>query len=169
MSVIAKLSVIDVKVFGDGQLVKLNCICENDLMAAYAKAHEDRLFTKYSPWGEAELHAPVGQVWNKDERHYLVALRGQDRPAFQGARIVVPSRVVSMTDFGGDTRRVEIASRWPTKEAPVPSFNWKMSIDNPPAAAFFAPGALDYWVGFYPESAFTIDEALADAHSPLVA
>jgi hypothetical protein len=39
-----------------------------------------------------------------------------------------------------------------------------MSIDNPPAVAFFEPGKNDYWVAFYPDYRFSKEEALADAH-----
>lgn len=165
MSVIAKLQISSCRAFGTGVLTILNCVCENDLMAAYAKADEDRCFTKYSPWGEAQLGASlvngVGISLTEGRKFYAIALRGE-RPACPGAAKLVQCRIPSITDFGdGMAKRVEIASEYGEKTP----FNWRMSIDNPPAVQFFTPGASGYWVAFYDADGFDMQAALADAHS----
>jgi hypothetical protein len=168
MTVIAKLGVQSVRAFGTGRLIELNCVCENDLMAAYATAHEDRLFTKYSPWGEAKIGGEFHFGGKQEHQYYAIIMRSEEEPAFKGAELVVASRCVSITDFGGESRQIEVASRYsqPAKGGRYPqSFNWRMSIDNPPASAQFEPGKDDYWVALYPAATFSMDAALADAHS----
>jgi hypothetical protein len=161
-AVIAKLQITSSRSFGSGCLTVLNCICENDLMAAYAESEEDRLFTKYSPWGEAHLGACLAtgvEISSLDgRRFYVVTVNGQ-QPC-RGAAKVVACRVVAITDFGDNqAKRVEVASEYAEKTA----LNWKMSIDNPPAVAFFEPGKGGYRVAFYDADEFTRDTALADA------
>src|SRR3546814_9159944 len=56
MSVIAKLNLLAVRAFGGGSLYEMSCVCQDDLMAMYAKSDEDKLFTNASPWGEARLN-----------------------------------------------------------------------------------------------------------------
>lgn len=178
MSVIAKMTLNGCLDFGTGSLSKLSCVCENDLMAAYAKADEDRLFTRYSPWGEMKLgHKFVTERGNTKfevgQSFYVVALRHPERPACLKAEHVHPARCHAIHDFGA-TKQVEVAhDAWPaTAPQPRPDSHpgelyWRMSIDNPPAVAFFVPGKSGYWVAFYDASRFTIREALADAHAPV--
>jgi hypothetical protein len=165
MSVIAKLQITSCRDFGKtGFMTTLQCVCENDLMAAYSEANEDRCFTRYSPWGEAQLGkclvtgVPVDML--KGRKFYAVALRGSEQPAFKGAAAVVPARVAEVAKTGPDNGRVEIV----TFKGDV-GLNWRMSIDNPPAVEFFEPGACDYFVAFYDAIEFNMDEALASAHA----
>src|SRR3546814_14963592 len=60
MSVIAKLNLLAVRAFGGGSLYEMSCVCQDDLMAMYAKSDEDKLFTNASPWGEARLNTSLG-------------------------------------------------------------------------------------------------------------
>lgn len=171
-AVIAKLQVTSCRSFGSsGGLTILNCVCENDLMAAYAEAEEDRCFTKYSPWGEAQFGGYLGSgnvELLEGQKFYAIVLRGV-RPACAKAataswkperRTTLSVRAHAVTDYGdGQAKRIEICNEY---NEPV-GFNWKMSIDNPPAVEFFEPGKTDYWVAFYPADHFTRDTALADA------
>jgi hypothetical protein len=165
MSVIAKLQITSCRDFGKtGFMTTLQCVCENDLMAAYAEANEDRCFTKYSPWGEAQLGkclvtgVPVDML--KGRKFYAIALRGSEQPKCEGAAAVVPARVAEVAKTSPDNGRVEIVSF----KGEV-GLNWRMSIDNPPAVEFFVPGSCDYFVAFYDALEFSMDEALASAHA----
>src|SRR3546814_9556420 len=42
MSVIAKLDLLAVRAFGGGSLYEMSCVCQDDLMAMYAKRSEER-------------------------------------------------------------------------------------------------------------------------------
>ena len=168
MSVIAKMKLDGCLDFGSGALSKLSCVCENDLMAAYAKSDEDRLFTKYSPWGEMKLGHKFTQ--KNGQTFYVIALRGPTKPICAKAEHVHPARCHVIHDFG-TTKQVEVSHDGWSKSAHQPQpdgfpgeFHWRMSIDNPPAVEFFEPGAYDYWIAFYDADAHTIQEALGDAH-----
>jgi hypothetical protein len=166
MSVIAKMEIEDCKSFGKtGWLTRLKCVCENDLMAAYAEANEDRLFTRYSPWGDCQLGAclvsGVDVATLKGRKFYMVTLREEQPPKCAGASITLKARCVEVARTGKDSNRVEVASAYCEDRG----LNWRMSIDNPPAVAFFEPGESDYFVAFYDAERFTMDEALADAHA----
>lgn len=155
MSVIAKMIINGISEFPNGRLVELGCVCENDIMAAYADSEEDRLFTKYSPWGEIKLNQPSGfALGGRGDKFYVMLGRANEISDFGFSRAVAfcPARVVSLTDFGdGAARRVEICNGYRKAEAHgVESFNWKMSVDNPPATAQFKPSVDDYWIAFYP-------------------
>jgi hypothetical protein len=165
MSVIAKMEIEDCKSFGrTGWLTRLKCVCENDVMAEYATAHEDRLFTRYSPWGDCQLGlclvSGVDVASLKGRKFYMITTRGNLRPPFRGAAAVLKARCVEVARTGKDQNRVEVAAAYCEDRG----LNWRMSIDNPPAVAFFEPGESDYFVAFYDCERFTMDEALADAH-----
>ena len=155
MSVIAKMSIRAVHNFGSGRAVDLSCVCENALMAAYAGSEEDRLFTKYSPWGEIKLHQPENWCLGKqDDKFYVILMRADEvyLPEFPGAVAYAPCRVVSVTDYGAESRRVEICNSSNRKEGyrAIANFNWQMSVDNPGATNQMVPGVDDYWLAFYP-------------------
>lgn len=178
MSVIAKMQLNGTLDFGSGSLSKLSCVCENDLMAAYAGSEEDRLFTKYSPWGEMKLGygfktersgLPKFQPGHK---FYVMAVRSASKPACPGAEHVHPCSVRVIHDYGSskqvelayDPRTVGAQPSYAMDEHPG-EFHWRMTIDNPPAVAFFEPGKSGYWVAFYDAEKFDRDAAIADAHS----
>jgi hypothetical protein len=171
MSVIAKMQLNGVLNFGSGSVSKLNCVCENDLMAAYAKADEDKLFTKYSPWGEMKLGHSL-RSFPDGTKFYVVALRSKTRPTCAKAAHVHPARVHVIEDYG-QTKSVQLSWDGHSQHAmrsvdTAPSageLHWRMSIDNPPAVAFFEPGQGDYWVAFYPDDQFSQQQALEDAHA----
>lgn len=183
MSVIAKLSINNVAVFGTGQLVELACVCANDLMAAYAESEEDRLFTKYSPSGDIKLHQPSGFVmgdppteFRRADVFYVIAVRADETEAdqagkgsqrgFPGAAAYTRGRCVSLTDFGDQqSKRVEFREAGtPEQRRGIEKLSWKMSVDNPPATAQFLPGVSDYWLVFYPEARFDRNAAIRAAH-----
>lgn len=176
MSVIAKLIVRDVHQFGSGSLTDLSCICDNDLMAAYAETEQDRLFTKYSPWGEMKVHQNVNfSLGKKDDAFYVMILAESEWPetidygyqaSFPGAFAHCPARCLSITDFGDNqAKRLEFTDNWtgaaPTK--PIERLNWKMSVDNPGATNQIRAGGL-YHVILYPAAHFDRDRAIAAAH-----
>jgi hypothetical protein len=75
--------------------------------------------------------------------------------------------VANITDYGDNmARRVEMCNGWKTKDLPnkgVDSFNWKMSVDNPPVIDQLRPGTEDYYVAFYCAGRFDRDGAIAAA------
>lgn len=184
MSVIAKMQLNGTLDFGSGSLSKLSCVCENDMMAAYAGANEDRLFTKYSPYGEMKLgHGFKDRngmpKFQPGHKFYVMVLKNEKvdgtlvlkKPSCPGAEHVHPARCHAVHDFG-TTKQVEVShDGWPvsaTSLAPEDrpgELHWRMSIDNPPAVAFFEPGHLGYWVAFYDADKFTSNEAIGDAHN----
>lgn len=169
MAVIAKLIARNIHDFGSGRLVELGCICDNDLMAAYAQSEDDKLFTKYSPWGEMKLHQPNGYSLTEGEAYYVVILRSDEAPEngymspmHGGPSVAHPARIVSITDFGDNqAKRVEICDGCRKVSGHgAQNFNWKMSVDNPPAVSQMVPGIDDYWVVFYPAARFDRDKAI---------
>ncbi len=177
MSVIAKLQLNGTLDFANGSLSKLSCVCENDMMAAYAGANEDRLFTKYSPYGEMKIEhgfktAKGNPKFEIGHKFYVVILRSLTGvPLCPGAEHVHPVRCHAIHDFG-TTKQVEISNDgWPmSANLPAPEgtpgvFHWRMSIDNPPAVAFFEPGKAGYYAAFYDADKFTSAEAVYKARS----
>lgn len=174
MSVIAKLEVRDLRDFGSGQLIELGCVCENDLMAAYADSEEDRLFTKYSPWGDARVHTDDSPTFGKiarGDKFYVMLARTAECGAdpMPGALMRAPARIAGLTNHGdGMAQTVEIASghrKDPAVFSTVTAFSWRMSVDNPGATAQFEPGVDDYWIGFYPATSFDRNAAISAAHN----
>lgn len=176
MSVIAKVTIRSITAFGTGQLVELGCVAENDIMAAYAKSEEDRLFTKYSPWGEIKLCQPAGYGLGsapeefKDGTAFYVMLLAADEVdefnmQFSGAFAKCPARCVAITDFGdGQAKRLEFRNEGAhDQHRGVDRLNWKMSVDNPGATNQVKAGA-SYWVALYPAAKFDRDAAIRAAH-----
>jgi hypothetical protein len=174
MSVIAKLLIRSISQFGTGELVELGCICENDLMAAYATTDEDKLFTKYSPWGEMKLNQPagyslgsVGDEFKQGDGFYVMALADKEAEdtTFPGSYAVCPATCASITDFGdGQAKRVEFRNSGPADDhRGVDRLNWKMSVDNPGATNQFKPGT-NYWIALYPAAKFDRDATIRAAH-----
>lgn len=172
MSVIAKMVIRGVHDFGSGKLVELSCICENDLMAAYAESEGDKLFTKYSPWGEIKLHSPEGYLLGDIGEAFCVMILHKDEVGdftFPGSYAFSTLGVASITDYGdGQAKRLDMTHyRWAgggvTKG--ITSFNWKMSVDNPSVFNQLKAGCWDYWMAFYPASKFDRNGAIQAAHS----
>lgn len=119
MSVIAKMNISQVSEFGHAKLIEMTCVCTNDLMAAYAESEEDKLFTKYSPWGEIKLHQPNGYcIGDSQDQVYVMILRDHevDDKSFPKSLAFSKARIVSLTDFGDNSaKKVEIASGYKTE------------------------------------------------------
>lgn len=168
MSVIAKMNVAAVRDFGSGALIELSCVCANDLMAAYAESHEDKLFTQYSPWGEARLHVRSGvKLPEVGDQFYLMVLTPEEvgEQPHKQAVYQSPVYIAGLTDRGeGAAKQAEFVGS-KHDESGVTGFNWRMSVDNPRATSQFAPGVSGYRVGFYPLVGFSRDEAIAAAHA----
>jgi hypothetical protein len=166
-AVISKMKIKTVRSFGDsGMLTTLDCVCENDLMAAYAGAEEDRCFTKYSPWGEAVLSKSLlsGNI-DMMQGHpvYVVVTRRSDGFKCGGALAVIEARVECRTDYGGARSSVvEVCQSYCGEKV---GFNMKTAIDNPPAVEFFELGSDNYRVAFYDAETFSRDTALADVYA----
>lgn len=187
MSVIAKLMVRNVVNYGTGTFVELGCICDNDLMAAYATSEDDKLFTKYSPWGEMRLHQKNGwAVFSLEEQHveppgpppafYVMLLREDevgDEQGFKEASAFLKVNCYSKTKFAGDGSRVELRECYQkpsdipdysrTRDSVIQKLSWKMQVDNPPAEDGFVPGK-NYWLVFYDANKFDRDAAIRAAH-----
>lgn len=175
MSVIAKLNIRNVVTFDTGNLIELGCICENDLMTAYATSEEDKLFSQFSPWGEMKISQPLGfSLGNAPDpvagaKAYYVMMLAEaevgDR-RFPGAVAFCPARL-SLTDFGdGRDKIVEFHNDGAkTDGLAVDRLFWKMNVNNPGALRQFKPGA-GYWLALYPADVFTRDTAIAAAHAP---
>lgn len=177
MSVIAKMQLNGTLDFGSGSLSRLSCVCENDLMAAYAGSEEDRLFTKYSPWGEMKVAFGFKDKngmpkFGAGQKFYVLALREQERPPCPGAEHVHPARCHAVHDYGSSKQVEIICDAKPHSHAMSGDFadwpgelHWRMTIDNPPAVAFFEAGKSGYWIAFYDAEQFDRDQAIAAAHS----
>lgn len=185
MSVIAKLLIRGISTFGTGQLVELACLCDNDLMTAYAATEEDKLFTKYSPWGEMKLCQPAGHSLGREgdefgpgSAFYVMVLRkeeGPDDPVaetpgygsknFPGAYAVCPGKLSNVVDYGdAQARRFEFRNGGPNEHhRGIDRLNWKMNVDNPAVFAQLKAG-MDVWIVLYPADKFDRDAAIAAAH-----
>lgn len=171
MSVIAKMNVRAAHDFGSGGLVELSCVCANDLMTAYAESHEDKLFTKYSPWGEARLHLRQGVPMPlPQDQFYLLLLTPDEIESgsnHKSAAYSCPIQISGVTDRGeGVAKHVDFSGGINPANT-IGNFTWRMAVDNPGAADQFIPGKSGYELGFYPVSKFDRDEAIAAAHSPV--
>lgn len=191
MSVIAKMLVRSQTNFGTGQLFELGCVCENDLMAAYAGSEEDRLFTKYSPSGDMKLHLGANYVLGTHyepqeldnlsaptiapKAYYVMALAEDEHEYvedprcntwedqnFPGSAVWTFATCHSLTQFGGDTARVEFRSG-KGRGRGIEAINWKMSVDNPAASNQFKPGKA-YWIALYDATQFDRNAAIRAAH-----
>lgn len=187
MSVIAKLYVSKHVPFGTGSYVELSCIAENDLMAAYATTNEDKLFSKYSPYGEIRLNQRAQwAVFTKDEAHvqppgpplafYAIMVPAKDTAdgAFNKASAAIKIECVAKTKRAGDGSFVELRevyswakdtadAGYQDRRGVIEKLSWRMQVDNPPAEAGFVPGEA-YWLLFYSASTFDMAAALALAH-----
>lgn len=174
MSVIAKLYVQENRNYGAGSLTQMNCVCENDMMAAYAGSEEDKLFTQYSPQGDVKIHHDAGWVpiGEQGDKFYFMILSDDEveDATFPSAIAYRKLMVHSVTDFGFDSRRLDMREAgnpegdWPGKR--ISRFSWTMTVDNPALmnGGFFKAGSAKYWLAIYPASDFTRDTAIAAAH-----
>jgi len=179
MSVIAKLYIQDTRNYGSGALTLLNCVCDNDMMAAYAESEEDKLFTRYSPSGDVKLHHESGwtPLGEPQEKFYFMIVRDDEVEdhTFPGAKAFRRLQVYSVTDFGHDSKKLEFRDVTLANE-PHPAtdhrakiiskFSWHMTIDNPPLmeSGFLKPGGTNFWLVIYPADKFTRDQAIAASH-----
>src|SRR3546814_8527960 len=105
MSVIAKRNLLAVRAFGGGSLYEMSCVCQDDLMAMYAKSDEDKLFTNASPWGEARLNTSLGveAAHPAPMSQFYAMLVHKAEPGFttepNGALLVCPARISHTEDF----------------------------------------------------------------------
>jgi hypothetical protein len=130
-SVIAKLAMNNEPVsFGTGSFIHLQCVADNNMMAAYAGSEEDRLFSRYSPSGDLKLHQDGHwSVFYKPEPEhvepvapgtylpppawYVIMIpvenfEGDDAPKFKGASAVVKSECHKKVKYGWDGQDVEL-------------------------------------------------------------
>lgn len=173
MSVIAKMNVLASRAFGKGQLIELSCVCEDRLMADYHPENENVVFSKASPWGEARANVDQGPCLRQHEEVYLIFQKRPGQPPLDRVALWAPVRVVSITDFGGTSKQVEICNQYRDhRHIPEPgeinAFNLRMSIDNPGAAYQFKPGESGWWLTVYQAREISMDEALALAHGAAV-
>ena len=171
MSVIAKLYVDGADFFGNGALIGFSATAENKLMAMYAPENEDVLFSKASPWGTSRVQFDGMPKLQQQDKVYMIFV--QDEPDTKDAIGWAKVRIVSITDFGGTSKQVEIGNAHrPYDQKHVDrelrGFTFRMGIDNPGASNQFTPGDTGWWVLIYRCADMTMDEALALAHKPRV-
>jgi len=187
MSVIAKMYALNnPRIFPDSQQVDLTVVYDDRLMTIRDPATtpgrvlENQTFSTASPSGDARFNMPLTHKVHRLEEYYLIFIEQDSTstphpPAFPKAIMVAKIRCVSITDFGGTSKQVEMCSESSydhetRKTCPnvhpnqSHTFNLRMSIDNPHASIQFKPGTGGYWIGLYPANDFSMLEALEDAH-----
>ena len=172
MTVIAKMNVAsEPRDYGQNQLVELSCVCDNELMVIHTPENENHTFCQASPSGDARITLSKNVELRSSEELYLIFEKSTDTPIFEDAIAVVDARCASITDYGGVSRRVEIAATYryhkDAKKHPrqVEQFNLRMMIDNPLASIQFEAGQEGYWIGIYRASEMTMREALTKARA----
>ncbi len=176
MSVIAKMSVFNVRDFGTNQLVELNTVCADELMPGCnenAKQNENFTFQMASPSGDAKLTLDKDIKFRTGEELYLIFHHTKEVPAFHDALAVVEARCAAITTYGGTSKKVEVAGaaqydydgrKYTFKhEKQIQHFNMYITIDNPEASIQFEAGQGDYWIGIYRASELSMTKALARA------
>lgn len=165
MSVIAKMDVSAVREFGNGTLIDLNCVYENN--GLNSEAWEDRRFTRATPWGEGRLTTPHAMHFQKGKQFYLVFVKANSIE-----EVYRPRPECSLAMF----TKVQKCEPWPgttaleiVKDKSVDdhvtsstSLNLRLSIDNPAAAEQFTDGAC-FYLCFYPADQVTLHEAAEGA------
>jgi hypothetical protein len=175
VSVICKVYISAVRPLGNNaRLVLTQCVADSEVMANYNPDAEDKLFSRASPSGSAELvvtdqHAiPQGLGLHQDKL-YLVFTRAAERPATAGAIALCSIYVASRSSFGGTSDQFQFRANyidrsvkleWPM----ISQFAHQIMIDNPGASDQLEPGQRDWWVAIYDCATTTMAEALEDAH-----
>jgi hypothetical protein len=184
MSVVAKMySYALPRRFPEVQQVDLQCVCDDRLFTIESaqtpadRVSENQTFSQASPQGDCRFQLPIAEPIGLNEEFYLVFIEQPDCPTFDKALAVSKVRCMSVTDFGGTSRQVDVSSdhrpydyarrSHPDDDHPrqIWSFTMRMNIDNPAAAIQFKPGGDTYWVGIYRAREHDLHDALADAHS----
>ena len=176
MSVIAKMYALNTpRTFSQSQQVDLQCVCDERIMTVPrsepvpGRVEENQSFSTASPSGDCRFSLGLDEPVARQEEFYLIFLQQfHEAPSFDNAIMVSQVRCVSVTDFGGTSKQVEVCSDYSQSgEHPKQSgtFNMRMMIDNPAASVQFQPGKGGYWLGIYRANQYDIHEALADAHA----
>lgn len=176
MSVICKVSISEIRQFGEQKLVKTTCVADNEVMAAYNPSEEDKLFSKYSPSGSADFTVPVNipipeNLAYPSPKLYLMFVQNEVRPEFSNSLCFAKIKVNSSTDFGGQSKQFDIGTFYQSKPKDETSWKWieqfnhRIMIDNPAAAEQFKPGDAGWWIGIYNADKFKMEEVIADAHA----
>lgn len=169
MSVIAKMTVSALRLFGDGNcLINLSCVYDDSLSKS---ENEDVRFTKASPFGTAELTVEAGpDLPGNGEAVYLLFHEQGDVPSFDGALFATRVVCESILD-SGYTKQVTVRAGWFQQgdDNPIPEslrisktrphFELKMGIDNPAASVQFVP-TKQYWCVVYSARTYTMAEVL---------
>lgn len=184
MSVIAKMYARQMpRLFPQLQQVDLECVCDDRLFTCNepvpGRVAENQTFTQATPSGDCRFQLSVDEKIGKDEEFYVIFQTVKECPAYPGAIAVSQTRCMSVTDFGGTSKQVDVSTTGRPydyeKRQSAPDvhprqtwfFTLRMMIDNPSASIQFKPGpdGETYWVGIYRAREFDLHEALADAHS----
>ena len=180
MSVVAKMRANQKpRLFPEVQQVDLDCVCDDRLFTINTpvpgRVSENQTFSQASPQGNCRFQLPTSEPVGMDEDFYLIFQEGIECPPMEGALVVSKVRCMSVTDFGGTSKQVDVCSvyrdydhqaRQPAADAhprQTWSFHLRMSIDNPAASIQFRPGDTTYWLGIYRARDFDLPAALADA------
>lgn len=181
MSVVAKMRANQKpRLFPDVQQVDLDCVCDDRLFTINdpvpGRLSEGQTFSQASPQGNCRFMLPASEPVGLDEDFYLIFQERIECPPMVGALAVSKVRCMSVTDFGGTSKQVDVSSAFRPYDhqnrQPAPdthprqtwSFHLRMSIDNPAAAIQFRPGETTYWLGIYRARDFDLQDALADAY-----
>lgn len=181
MSVIAKMYALNApRTFPESQQIDLQCVCDDRLMTIRpedlpGRVSENQTFNSASPSGDCRFQMSKDFPVARHEEFYLIFIKQDECPAYPSAIMVSKVRCVSVTDYGGTSKTVEVCSEHKGFDGRTTkpddhsrqswSFNLRMMIDNAAASVQFEPGRGGYWVGIYRANEFDIHEALADAHA----
>lgn len=162
MSVIAKMNVVDVREFGDANLVKLSCVYEND--GLNGEGYEDRRFTKATPWGEGDLSTPHAK-FEKNQQLYLVFAKADDfNDLYKALNTCLASMFVrcNFVEPWPGTKHIEFVKdrKREPDTSPKASLNLRLAIDNEAASSQFEAGQT-YYLAIYDAANTTLHEAAA--------
>lgn len=182
MSVVAKMYAQQrPRVFPEVQQVDLQAVCDDRLFVSSTpldgRVSENQTFSQATPQGDCRFQLPADVPIGMDEEFYLVFQQVDECPAHEGALLVSKVRCMSVTDFGGTSKQVDVSSAYRPYDYETRrhiddnhprqtwSFHMRMSIDNPAASIQFVPGDKTYWLGIYRARDHDLHAALADAHA----
>lgn len=171
MNVIAKMYALAApRAFPDAQQIDLTCVCDDRLMTVNqpvpGRVAENQTFNTASPSGDCRFNMSKDFEVHRSEEFYLIFTKRAECPVYDSAVMVSKVRCVSITDFGGTSKNVEVCSEYKQRDAVADhpqqswTFNLRMMIDNAAASVQFEAGQSGYWVGIYRCNDFSMSDAL---------
>lgn len=176
MTVIAKVTVQEIRQFGEIRSAHINCVCDDRLFTINTpvpgRVSENQTFNRASPWGTGQIALKGDAHLNERDELYLVFSRSAEGRLVERAIAGGPIRCVAITEFGGTSRHCEWSSSDRLKKygqrgeviaggTDLDRFNLKMQIDNPHASLQFEAGSDDGWLHIFRADGVTVGEAVS--------